>query len=250
LELAPWTNPIYLVKTISMTFALSPACRSPLGQRKAVVFAARRALMSLARQPDGTVPPLFSGHDVGPGPARSGGHRHLYIFALDADGDGLLDRLCIVAPWVIDRSWRPAPDDPSNGAAERRLFDRVIGSLSEIRAGAAGLLRLSPTASGEEGPFGLSRNWRSLTRYQPTRHCGKRPDPATASAAIVNDVMLECARRALPRPEEARVLRLDTGPRGGFSAFVSLRFATAVAGPLLLGRDAHQGGGLFVPMEE
>jgi CRISPR-associated protein Csb2 len=234
----------------AVAFTLSPACRPPLCQRGAVVLAARRALMSLARQPDGTVPPLFSGHEDGPGPARSGGHRHIYIFALDADGDGLLDRLCVAAPWVIDRSWRPAPGDASKGAAERRLFDRVTGSLAEVRAGPAGLLRLSPMAMAEEGAFGLSRNWRSLTPYQPTRHCGSRPDPAKASAAIVDDVMLECARRALPRPEQARVLRLDRGPRGGLSAFVSLRFATAVAGPLLLGRDAHQGGGLFVPTEE
>jgi CRISPR-associated protein Csb2 len=233
-----------------LVFALTSGCRPPVGQREAMMQAVRRALMSLARQPDGTVPSLFSGHGDDAGPARSGQHNHVYLFALDTDGDGLLDRLCVVAPWRIDRSWRPDPQRAAKNGDERWMFDRVASSLVEVRAGAAGLLRLSaPTDVAEDGPFGRSRTWRSLTPYRPTRHCGTRPDAAAAATAIIDDVVLECTRRGLPRPE-ARVLRLDTGPRGGLSARVSLHFATAMAGPLILGRDAHQGGGLFVPTEE
>jgi hypothetical protein len=36
------------------------------------------------------------------------------------------------------------------------------------------------------------------------------------------------------------------GPRGGLSVHVRLVFPIAVPGPILLGREAHMGGGLCV----
>ena len=76
-----------------------------------------------------------------------------------------------------------------------------------------------------------------LTRY-PQR--GK-----DAVATVIQDVILECGRRGIPRPE-VEVLDLKTGPKGGgIAARLCLRFATAIKGPVMLGRDSHKGGGLF-----
>ena len=72
---------------------------------------------------------------------------------------------------------------------------------------------------------------------------GRLADPA---AFVKADVIMECRRRGLPSPAEVAVLDVRSGPRGGRSAaMLRLRFATAVRGPVLLGRDSHSGGGLF-----
>ncbi len=51
-------------------------------------------------------------------------------------------------------------------------------------------------------------------------------------------------RRGLPRPE-VEVRHMDVGPHGGVRLEARLAFQVAVRGPILLGRDAHRGGGLF-----
>ena len=61
----------------------------------------------------------------------------------------------------------------------------------------------------------------------------------------MRDVIAECERRGLPRPE-VELLELNAGPNGGgLAARVRLRFAVAIEGPIMLGRDSHKGGGLF-----
>ncbi|MGH8152961.1 MAG: hypothetical protein ACREPF_09550, partial [Rhodanobacteraceae bacterium] len=80
------------------------------------------------------------------------------------------------------------------------------------------------------------------TLYRPTRHAGRGKDPG---AALIRDVLTECARRGLPQPE-IECLYLSTGPKEGVAGRLRLTFAVAVAGPILLGRDSHQGGGLFL----
>ncbi len=47
----------------------------------ALVRAARRALMALAREASGEVSRLFSGHEDDGGRAASGKHRHVFIAA-------------------------------------------------------------------------------------------------------------------------------------------------------------------------
>jgi hypothetical protein len=42
------------------------------------------------------------------------------------------------------------------------------------------------------------------------------------------------------------VLEYINEPDGRIAARLLLHFAVGVAGPLLLGRDSHQGGGLFL----
>ncbi len=206
-------------------------------QRSAVIAALRRALMSRAADGDGHVATLFSGHESGPGPARSGRHRHVYLFADDGDGDGLLDRLVVVAPWRVDRTVQPAE-------GERALFERVVAGLRVVRAGTAGVLTLGPPHGPRAGDrvFALAAEWISHTPFRPTRHPPAATDPA---AAVARDLAAECQRRGLPCPEIA-IGGLDVGRRGGVQARARLRFAVNVAGPILLGRDAHRGGGLFV----
>ncbi|MBP2310746.1 type I-G CRISPR-associated protein Csb2 [Azospirillum soli] len=221
-------------------YAVAPDTRPAAAQAGVVVEALRRALMSLARDTGGgAVPTLFSGHETDSGPARSGRHRHLFLLAEDRDGDGRLDRLTAWAPWRVDRSWTPT-------AAERRDFARVTGALSVLRAGSAGVLRLTPLPAApgaEDEADPAARVWVSRTPYRPTRH-PKRKD--AAASAIAEDLRLECRRRGLPDPE-AEVTRFLTAPGGGLAVEARLTFAVAVRGPILLGRDAHAGGGLFVP---
>jgi CRISPR-associated protein Csb2 len=54
----------------------------------------------------------------------------------------------------------------------------------------------------------------------------------------------ECRRLRLPRMD-VEVLEARGLARAGLAGRTRLRFATAVAGPILIGRDRHFGGGLF-----
>lgn len=219
-------------KADALFYTLSPDCRPPVVQRAAVAQAVRAALMSLARDGRGGVPTLFSGHEDGPGPARSGDHRHIYIVVLDTDGDGHLDQVRVIAPWRVDRS---APADRRG----QDSFARVTGQLCLVRAGAAGVLSLS---APQPLPVEASTVWTSQTRYRPTRHPARGTDPA---AFITTDVQGELSRRGLPMPAEIQVSDILSGPRDGLSARLTLRFAKPVDGPILLGRDAHRGGGML-----
>jgi hypothetical protein len=67
-------------------------------------------------------------------------------------------------------------------------------------------------------------------------------------AALLRDVVDECERGGLPRPEP-KLLRATAGPTGGIAARLGLRFAVAVTVPILLGRDSHLGSGLFLPKD-
>ncbi|MGE3875635.1 MAG: type I-U CRISPR-associated protein Csb2 [Parvibaculaceae bacterium] len=204
----------------------------------ALVQAARRALMALSRDRDGTVPRLFSGHEPNGARAASGQHEHIFLVADDGNKDGLIDRLIIAAPWACDRVIKPK-------RSVRKLFDAVVSRLQTLRAGKLGVIALgrpSPLAS-DDPLIGPSRAWESSTPYRATRHAGRRKDLQTA---LIHDLTMECHRRGLPRPE-IKLLSHSTLPNGGgLVARAELYFAAAVHGPLLLGRDSHQGGGLFV----
>jgi len=211
-----------------------------VGDAPDLLRAVRHALMALSHDSEGRVPRLFSGHEPGGAPAGSGGHEHVFLAADDTDGDGRIDRFMVVAPWVCDRSGRARRDGP--------LFDRVVSDLREVRAGRLGVLALGrPSALVTGDPLvGPARTWESRTPYHPTRHAGRGKDPAPA---VVADVITECERRYLPRPE-VELCGLVVGPNGGRpTARLRLRFGTAVEGPLILGRDSHRGGGLFATVD-
>lgn len=224
-----------------LVFALPGQPAVAAGDAPALLHAARRALMALARRPDGQVPRLFSGHEADGAPAASGRHEHVFLAADDADGDGSLDRLVVAAPWLCDRSWRGRHPDA--------LFDRVVSGLREIRAGRLGVIALgrpSALAAGDR-LCGPARRWQSLTPYIPTRHPGRRKGPVVC---VIRDLIDECERRRLPRPT-VDLLDFVAGPQGGRpAARLRLSFEVAIDGPLLLGRDSHAGGGLFGVADE
>lgn len=219
-----------------LTYWIEKDCRPPVAHQANVVNALRRALMSQEKDLTDRVSTLFSGHESDPGPARSGHHRHVYLFADDVDGDGLVDRLGIIAPWRVDRSWTPNNDT-------RALFEKVAGSLELLRAGMSGVLTLRPAGSPDIGDpiFAHAQNWISRTPYRATRHTKRIADTMTS---IADDLLRECLRRGFPRPH-IEITGIEHGPRGGIFSEARLRFHVAVVGPILLGSDAHRGGGMF-----
>lgn len=222
-------------RTTSSVFAfdLGSSARITLADRAALLGAVRRALMALSRQRDRSVPLLFSGHEVDGAPARSGQHRHIFLAGADLDGDRKIERLIVAAPWACDRSAHPTDE-------EINLFEKVVASLSTVRAGRLGVipLRFSSTDPRLIGP---AQVWESHTYYRPARHAGRSKD---ATSSLARDVVAECDRRGLPKPV-VELLDLSVGPRGGIAARLRLLFSIPVAGPILLGLDSHQGGGLF-----
>lgn len=223
-------------------FSVSPSAKITLADGPALVRAARRALMALARDDRGRVPRLFSGHEEDCGRAASGRHEHIFLVADDNDGDGRIGRLIVAAPWACDRLMKPNHTD-------RRTFDTVVSKLETLRAGRLGVLALGrPTAvASSDSLVGRARVWVSRTPYLATRHAGRHKDP---KPALIRNITAECERRGLPRPAEVEILKLDGVPNGGgLKVRVRLHFATAVQGPLLLGRDSHRGGGLFATEE-
>jgi CRISPR-associated protein Csb2 len=83
-----------------------------------------------------------------------------------------------------------------------------------------------------------------LTPYCMTRHA-KLGD---AAAAVENDLLAECRRCGLPRPQ-VKIERAVGKPGIGLFGHATLSFHHAVCGPLLLGRDRHFGGGLFAAVD-
>ena len=204
-----------------------------------LLHAVRRALMALARDDNdkGHVPRLFSGHEREGAPARSGGHDHIFLAVDDTDEDGRIDRLIIAAPWACDRTTK-------GGREDRSCFDRVSRKLIHVRAGKLGILNLGPACAlaADDPLIGPAKTWESRTIFRPTRHAGRGNE---LGAAVVSDVIAECERRGLSKPK-IELLELNAGPNGGsLAARMRLRFAVAVVGPIMLGRDSHKGGGLF-----
>ena len=219
-----------------LVFSIAPETNIATADAASLLHAVRRALMALSEDKQGRVPRLFSGHEPDGAPARAGGHEHIFLAADDADEDGRIDRLIVAAPWVCDRTTRGSRKD-------RACFDGVVTTLTNVRAGPLGVLTLGPAHALATGDplVGPSRVWESRTPYRPTRHAGRSRE---TDAFVVQDVISECERRGLPKPE-VELLELNIGPNCGLAARVRLRFAVAVEGPVLLGRDSHKGGGLF-----
>jgi CRISPR-associated protein Csb2 len=203
----------------------------------AFLRAVRRAVMSLASDERGNIPPLFSGHEPDGRAARSGRHYHVFYAADDMDGDGKIDRLIVAAPWQGDRSVFAR-------RGERAQFDHVLSQLREVRAGPLGLFRLGD-ADGLEAPdplVGPARAWVTATPYKPTRRWRPGRDPA---AFVIADVAAECERRGFPKPQVTLPKPLPFVLGADFATNMRLDFSSAVQGPLMLGRDSHFGGGLF-----
>ena len=232
--MAPVTHP-----TDAFAFHLAGGRRVAPEDAPTLVQHLRRALMALSRDDTGHVARLFSGHESDGRPDSTGHHAHVFHAADGGPGDDdSIARLVVVAPWAADRRARR-----QRGA--QRLFEEVTRRLGELRAGRLGRFGHLVAEPVEDGDplLGPATVWIGRTPYVATRNLKNRDDPA---AFIKADVAAECVRRGLPAPTEIRVLELRAGPRGGRpTARLNLRFAVAVRGPLLLGRDSHAGGGLF-----
>ena len=205
----------------------------PLGLARAL----RRAVMARVQEsmgPRATLPAFFTGHGADGAPSRSGRHEHL-AFAFDAPRQ----RLLIIAPHVLEG--RQAFKD------EREQYLPILANaledFRELRAGTAGKLALTPSAMDlpDDPLLALSQTWQSLTPYRVTRHARLND----AAAVLEADLLLECHRAGLPRPQ-IEITETFTKPDAGLFGLAKLRFHGATAGPMLLGRDRHFGGGLFV----
>lgn len=219
-------------------FVLDPANPVPITARADLLHALRRALMALDREVGGgedKVSTLFSGHKPDGSPAGEGSHGHVFL-AADAEGERL-SRLYVIRPDLADRS-------ASLKSWDKERFERVVTSLETLRAGALGVLRLG--AARDPAPddrlFGVAHRWTSITPYCPTRHAKKGADIA---AFIERDVREECRRRGFPAPAQIEV----EIPKSGRRVQVTIDFAIAVKGPILLGRGSHKGEGMFVRLE-
>ena len=183
---------------------------------------------------DGRQLPLYiTGHEADGAPSRrSGAHRHI-AFVYDRPRR----RLLILAPHALER--RPLwPSERGSWA----LLEEAMRELTELRAGAAGKLRLARASANvvSSALFAPARHWESATLYRVVRH--RRL--AGAAAALAADVAEECRRLRLPRPG-VEILEASGIAGVGLIGRARLRFASAVMGPILIGRDRHFGGGLF-----
>ncbi|MGO9429534.1 type I-G CRISPR-associated protein Csb2 [Rhodoblastus sp.] len=217
-----------------LAFAIADGLASQV-DHDGLARALRRAVMARVQArlgPRAALPVFFSGHEADGAKAGSGRHAHL-AFAFDAKRN----RLIIVAPHLLGRreAWMSERENLSS-------LDDALADFRELRAGEAGMLTLvpCPIEMQEDPLFASSRSWESLTPYRVTRHA-KMNNPARALEA---DLLAECRRGGLPRPE---IEIINTFGKTGLGLFgrAKLTFHGAVAGPILIGRDRHFGGGLF-----
>jgi CRISPR-associated protein Csb2 len=161
----------------------------------------------------------------------------VFLSGADLNGDGYIDTLIVSAPWRCDHSVRHVHADAA-------LFDRVVTSLEVVRAGRLGIVTLAmhPVGAEDGRLVGPARIWESHAGYSPTRPVRRGDDPPDV---LQHDVAAECGRRGLPTPH-VKVLSYAGGANGRIAAHLLLQFEVGVSGPLLLGRDSHQGGGLFL----
>lgn len=204
-----------------------------------VALAARRAMMARVQRRlsrGEQLPSYVSGHEKDGSPAGGGSHRHIAVAA-----DLPRGRLLYLAPTLLQRrgvSW-------AEFGTEHRRTVRALEGMDVLRAGSAGRLCLTHTVIDQECDplFACARVWESVTDYQVTRHYRRLGD----DEALKADIVAELERRGWPLlgQDAIEVIAARRGPRGGISGRLRLAFPTAQRGPLLIGRTAHKGGGLF-----
>lgn len=195
--------------------------------------ALRRAVMSRAQHvlgPRIRLPLFFSGHESNGAPAKGKTHSHL-AYATDLSGS----RLLVIAPHALERR---SPTEYER--ARLAELETALQDFSDLRAGPSGRLTLkAATIDATTDPLLTpSMLWESVTEYVPTRHAKRLPP----REALTENVRNELLRIGMPTPVDVTAIG---GTRFGLRAGVRLRFATAVPGLILVGRNRHFGGGLF-----
>jgi CRISPR-associated protein Csb2 len=191
---------------------------NPLGVARAL----RRAVM--ARYQNAIVGPLpewVSGH--GSDGSRATGHRHIYVVP-----DLPRGRLLLHVPQRLY-------------GEERRRFEAAVLPLDDLRAGRDGRLTLAPTTfDPEHDPLtNPASHWSTVSPYTVEHH--RRL--GSAREAVRADVLASLATHGHPAPARVEVTIV---PGRRLAAKIDLTFDHPVAGPMLLGRTAHKGGGVFV----
>lgn len=197
-----------------------------------VANALRRAVMSRVQREVGrrSLRARVSGHQADGRPSTDP-HKLAYTCDLERN-------LLVIA------STAPAHDRDADDVFAQ--LDRALNGFRTLRAAQAGTLRLKPALLSPDDPLVRpSRVWSSLTPYEVDRHRPLRD----AREAVKRDVEEACDRGGWPRPS-VKVVRLYHGESRGLSAFVRMRFETAVEGPLYLGRSRYKGGGLFSGLDD
>ena len=194
----------------------------------AVARALRRAVMARVQavlDSSADLALFFTGHEPDGKPARSGGHAHL-AFVPDLERK----RLLIIAPHIIEH--REASKDERH---HLETLAQALAGFDVLRAGPNGKLRLAQERvdMNTDPLFAAATTWVTRSPYVATRHAKRN-----GADSLQSDVTAEVRRRGLPAP-------LVVERRPAASEELSLRFAVAVSGPLLLGRNMHYGGGLF-----
>lgn len=194
----------------------------------------RRAVMARTRDVLDTyrIPSYFSGHRDDGAPARSEDAPHIACLF-----DPLNNQLLVIAPEHLDRRtcwWHEDKNLATLGSA--------LENFHELRAGADGHLRIRRIAVDldRHSFFAPSHVWESVTPYEVNRHARQ----STAEGTLQKDVVAECERRGLPRPE-ITVLEWNVQPRSALRGKLRLTFKDAILGPIILGRTRHNGGGVF-----
>ena len=124
------------------------------------------------------------------------------------------------------------------------MVEQALEGMTDLRAGRAGRLTLAPSAlNTEDDPlFAPSLVWESVSDYSVTRYHRRLAN----EEALISDAVAELDRIGWPKPSVVEVLAVRCGPRGGLTGHLRFTFSAAQAGPLVIGRTLHKGGGLFV----
>lgn len=178
------------------------------------------------------------------------GHRHAHYLALDTDADGLLDHLAVWIPGGLSREEERSLAHVTSLRGYGHVRDFRPCSLAIEAAGSAELVL--PELCGP------ARTWRSFTPFAPSRHLRG----GGLLERMLRLVTLECDWRGLPHPIRVDLSsghalafrrhrptreRLQDAP---FAVMLEVEFAAPVDGPLLLGRNAHFGLGMFLPIKD
>ncbi|MHB8324729.1 MAG: type I-G CRISPR-associated protein Csb2 [Candidatus Dormibacteria bacterium] len=208
----------------------------------------RRACLSrYGRRFDGAPSPTLAGKDAAGLPMA--GHRHAHYFALDLDGDRLLEHLVV---------W--APDGLDEGTVQAlATLDRLVGyaHVPDFRPAHLGLGAVGDIADVAPELVGPARVWRSFTPFAPARH-PKRGTPWEQHSA--SQVAEEFAWRDQPPPTGIRPIEgdwlsfrryrptVDHLQDARRATGLEITFPEPVAGPIAIGALSHFGLGLFVPV--
>lgn len=201
-----------------------------------VARAARRAMIARVNGISNrkSLPTYVTGHEADGSPSQSRVHCHIAIVV-----DLPRRRFLYISPnWLYrnDIRWQHVSRDHS-------LVEQALENMRVLLAGQSGRLVITPkTLKVEHDPlFAPARSWESLTDYHVTRHHHRLAD----AEVLKMDILVELKRRGWPTPRVVEVLAVQRGLRGRLSGRLHITFATSESGPLLLGRTAHAGGGLF-----